>query len=179
MDVDSRVELLRSALPLQELGAWPALPATGALVSFAGLTRTPGLRGRAVERLEFEVYEPMARRVLLRLCREAQARAGGALARVLVAHRVGAVPVGEASLLVCVSSPHRAEALAAVPWLVDMIKAHAPVWKKEVYADGGGEWVAGCVAGGGGGHAAGGSGGHAGACAREAGGAEHGVGGGR
>ena len=96
MDVDSRVELLRSALPLQELGAWPALPATGALVSFAGLTRTPGLRGRAVERLEFEAYEPMARRVLLRLCREAQARAGGALARVLVAHRVGAVPVGDA-----------------------------------------------------------------------------------
>lgn len=143
--MEVRVELLAGALPLAELCAWPALPATGALATFTGLTRTPGLGGRAVARLEFEAYECMARRVLLRLCREAQARAGGALARVLVAHRLGAVPVGEASLLVCVSSPHRAEALAAVPWLVDMVKAHAPVWKKEVYEDGGGVWVGGCA----------------------------------
>jgi molybdopterin synthase catalytic subunit len=157
LDVDARVELLPGALPLAELCAWPSLPSTGALVSFTGVTRTPGLFGRAVDRLEFEAYEPMARRVLLRLCREAQARAGGALARVVVAHRLGAVPVGEASLFVCVSSPHRAEALAAVPWLVDMVKAHAPVWKKEVYCDGGGEWI-GCPACGGG--ASGGGRGH-------------------
>lgn len=157
-DVEARVELLPGALPLEALCAWPALPATGALVSFTGLTRTPGLGGRAVARLDFEAYEPMARRVLLRLCREAQARAGGALARVLVAHRLGAVPLGEASLLVCVSSPHRAEALAAVPWLVDMVKAHAPVWKKELYVDGSGEWVNACA---GCGHRGGGQGGAA------------------
>ena len=152
MDVEAHILLCASPLPAAELLAGASRPTTGALASFLGLTRTPGLRGRPVARLEFEAFQPMARRVLADLCREAQARAGGALACVVVAHRLGAVPLGEASLLVAVSSPHRAEALAAVPWLVDAIKARAPVWKKEVYTaegGGGGEWVGACTASGG------------------------------
>ncbi len=126
-------------------------PSVGAAVSFLGLTRSPGLHGKAVTHLAFEAYAPMARRALAAIALEARARLGAT--RGAIAHRLGSVPLNEASLCVCASSPHRAEALAALGFVVEAVKARVAVWKQEVYADGSRAWMANCAAGEGGAHA--------------------------
>lgn len=95
--------------------------------------------GREVLRLEYEAYEPMAIKQIHKII--AQARERWSLHTVVVAHRVGVVPVQEASIAIVCSSVHRAAALEAVSWLIDTIKAEAPIWKREVYTDGS-EWKA-------------------------------------
>jgi molybdopterin synthase catalytic subunit len=138
--------LTPEALSVEAALAFVSLPSTGAAVAFCGLTRTPGLGGRAVDHLFFEAHEPLARAGLLEAAREAASRF--TLARVAVLHRLGAVPVGQASLVVAASAPHRADALAALGHVVDSVKARVAVFKREVYADGSGVWVQGCCVGG-------------------------------
>jgi molybdopterin synthase catalytic subunit len=111
-------------------------PYAGAVSFFIGTTRD-SFDGRVVLRLEYEAYGPMARAVLGQLVVEAREAAGGVLAAVRLVHRTGLVPVGEASLLIAVSAPHRGQALTAVQALLEGVKARAPVWKKEVYEEGG------------------------------------------
>ncbi|MQL74841.1 hypothetical protein Taro_007233 [Colocasia esculenta] len=108
-------------------------PACGAVATFEGTTRDT-FEGRRVVELRYEGYGPMALRQLREIC--AAARARWAVERVAVAHRLGRVPVGEASVFVAVSSVHRADALAACGFLIDEVKASVPIWKKEVYEDG-------------------------------------------
>jgi molybdopterin synthase catalytic subunit len=138
--------LTPEALSVEAALAFVSLPSTGAAVAFCGTTRTPGLGGRPVDHLYFEAHEPLARAGLLGIAREAAARFR--LARVAVLHRLGAVPVGQASLVVAASAPHRADALAALGEVVDWVKARVAVFKREVYADGSGAWVRGCCVGG-------------------------------
>jgi hypothetical protein len=100
-----------------------------------------------VQRLEYEANARMAAKQMLAICKEARAASGGALVRVACVHRVGPVPVGEASIAIAASSPHRREAIAAVGFILDEVKARAAVWKREVYADGGASWKENCECG--------------------------------
>lgn len=112
-------------------------PEAGALASFIGTVRRRS-RGREVVHLEYEAYEEMAEPMLARLGEELTGRHG--LCSVAVHHRVGRVEVGEASVVVAVSAPHRAAALDACREAIETLKATIPLWKKEVYA-GGEEWI--------------------------------------
>ena len=110
----------------------------GAVVTFLGTTRN-NFEGKRVLHLEYEAYEAMALKKLEEIRHEVMAEFG--IQDVAVAHRIGAVPIGEISLVVAVASPHRQEAFLACHQLVDRLKETVPIWKKEVFADGS-RWVA-------------------------------------
>jgi molybdopterin synthase catalytic subunit len=109
----------------------------GAIATFTGTTRAHS-RGREVVRLEYEAYEGMAEAEMERIARELQER--HALIAVAIHHRVGIVEVGEESVVIAVSSAHRAAALAACAEAIDTLKGTVPLWKKEIYV-GGEEWI--------------------------------------
>lgn len=112
-------------------------PACGAVATFIGVTRN-SFRGKEVQYLEYEAYAPMAEREMRVIGMEI-AGLWPAVAGVAIAHRVGRVEVGEASVVIAVSAPHRREALAACAHGIERLKATLPVWKKEIFADGS-EW---------------------------------------
>lgn len=114
----------------------------GAVLLFLGVVRDHA-DGRAVTGMHYEAYEEMAERVLLEIAEEAAARAGSP--RLVVVHRVGALAVGEVSVAIAVSTPHRAEAYDASRYVIEEIKQRLPVWKKEHYVEGGESWVPGVV----------------------------------
>ncbi len=111
----------------------------GAVVTFLGVVRLHSL-GKEVEYLEYEAYEPMAKKVMGVIAQELADRFG--VLDVGIWHRTGRVNILETSLLVVVAHPHRAEAFAAAQYCVDRIKEILPVWKKEVWTDGE-SWVEG------------------------------------
>jgi molybdopterin synthase catalytic subunit len=115
-------------------------PRAGAVCLFVGTVRnhSPGREG--VTHLEYEAYGGVVEAKLAAIVAEARER--WALLSVALVHRLGSLAVGEASLGVAVSSPHRGEGLDAVGYLVDEVKRRAPIWKKEHWA-GGAEWVGG------------------------------------
>ncbi len=106
--------------------------ADGAHVLFTGVVRDHA-KGRPVIGLEYQVYAPMAKKQLTKLVEEVRARWG---LKAAVLHRYGPIPVGEAAVVVCVASAHRAEAFDACRWLIDTLKADVPIWKKETCPDG-------------------------------------------
>jgi molybdopterin synthase catalytic subunit len=112
-------------------------PAHGATTLFVGTTRIEGEGGDAVVALAYDAYGPMAESVAAVLVDEVAMRFG---ARLAVAHRLGEVPAGEASIVVAASAPHRAEAFAACRFAVDALKRDLPVWKQEIRADGTRRW---------------------------------------
>jgi molybdopterin synthase catalytic subunit len=109
----------------------------GALASFVGTVRGRS-RDRDVEYLEYEAFEEMAEPMLVRLGDDLTARHG--LCAVAIHHRLGRVEIGEASVAIAVSAPHRAAALDACREAIETLKVTIPLWKKEVYADGE-EWI--------------------------------------
>ena len=112
----------------------------GGQAVFLGTTRR-WTDGRETELLEYEAYEPMAHAELRRLVESAVSK--WPVRRAVVIHRLGRVDAGEASVLIGVATPHRADAFAACRFLIDTLKARVPIWKKERYADGTTEWVRG------------------------------------
>jgi molybdopterin synthase catalytic subunit len=132
------VDLVREPIDPARLLARVADPAAGANVLFTGTTR--GMTAGVVTRqLVYEAHEPLALAVLARLRDEAVALHG--LTACAIVHRLGAVPVGETSVAVATSAPHRREAFAAAEWLMERIKTEAPIWKCEEGADGIRDWV--------------------------------------
>jgi MoaE-MoaD fusion protein len=109
----------------------------GAVATFTGTVRKES-RGRTVHHLEYEAYTEMAESVMAGLATVLKARY--ALHDVAIHHRVGRVEIGEASVVIAISAPHRADALAACKDAIDALKETVPLWKKEVY-EGGEEWV--------------------------------------
>ena len=109
----------------------------GAVATFIGTTRLHS-RGRTVTHLEYEAYEGMAEQVMADLAAELKARY--ALCEVAIHHRIGRVGIGERSVVIAVSAPHRDDALKACSDAIDTLKERVPLWKKEVYA-GGEEWI--------------------------------------
>jgi len=127
------VRVSAEPLSLDGLAARVGDPRAGAVVTFSGVTRE-------VERLEYEAYAEMAEERMAAIAAEAAERHG--LCAVAVEHRVGQVPLSEASVIVAASAPHRGEAFAGAREIIDRVKAEAPIWKKEV--EGGEErWVEG------------------------------------
>jgi molybdopterin synthase catalytic subunit len=135
--------LQREPLDARPLEAAVRRDADGAVVTFSGVTRDHN-EGASVLGLEYEAYDEMAEAEMGRLFEEAIARFGDGFGRARVAHRLGPVPIGEASVLVVVSAPHRGPAFEAARWLMDRLKERVPIFKKERLAErgGGGErWV--------------------------------------
>ncbi len=109
----------------------------GAVAAFVGTTRARS-RGRDVLHLEYEAYEGMAEQVMADLASTLKAR--HELCEVAIHHRIGWVDIGETSVVIAVSAPHRAAALTACHEAIDELKITVPLWKKEVY-EGGEEWI--------------------------------------
>jgi MoaE-MoaD fusion protein len=109
----------------------------GAIATFTGTTRRQS-RGRDVVHLDYEAYEGMAEQVMAEIGAELEARYE--LCAVAIHHRVGRVGIGDTSVVIAVSAPHRADALAACKDAIDTLKERVPLWKKEVYR-GGEEWI--------------------------------------
>jgi MoaE-MoaD fusion protein len=112
----------------------------GAIASFLGTTRIES-RGRTVVHLEYEAYEGMAEKVMAEIAEALSARYD--LCRVAITHRIGRVGIGETSVAIAVSAPHREHALAACKEAIDTLKVDVPLWKKEVYDTGETWWVRG------------------------------------
>ena len=110
----------------------------GAVVLFLGTTRE-FTHGRRTASLDYECSPEMAERKLAEL--EAKARRRWPLVGCVVVHRIGHLALGEASIAIAVSSPHRRVAFEAGQWLIDTIKEVVPIWKQENWADGTSEWV--------------------------------------
>jgi molybdopterin synthase catalytic subunit/molybdopterin converting factor small subunit len=109
----------------------------GAIATFLGTVRSHS-RGRDVIALEYEAYEEMAEEIMAAIANDVQARYD--LCKVAMAHRLGRVEVGETSVAIAVSAPHRQDALAACADAIEALKSRVPLWKKELYADGD-EWI--------------------------------------
>ena len=110
----------------------------GAVVLFLGTTREFTGERRTVA-LDYECYPEMATKKLAEL--EAEARLRWPIVECVVVHRLGHLELGEASIAIAVSSPHRQDAFSAAQWLIDTIKQVVPIWKQEHWADGNREWV--------------------------------------
>ena len=132
------VELTREAIDTGALLAKASRPEAGAIVLFLGTTRET-TAGRRTATLDYEAYDEMAEKQLAEL--EIEARGRWPLVECLIVHRLGRVPLAEASVAIVVSTPHRAEAFAAGQWLIDSLKRDVPIWKQEHWADGTSEWV--------------------------------------
>ena len=109
----------------------------GAIATFSGTTRIQS-RGRTVEHLDYEAYEGMAEATMAEIADALHARYE--LCAIAIHHRVGRVGIGDTSVVIAVSAPHREDALAACKDAIDTLKERVPLWKKEVY-DGGEEWI--------------------------------------
>jgi MoaE-MoaD fusion protein len=131
---EPHVALREAPLSLDALVERVRDPRAGAVVTFAGVTRD-------VPSLAYEAYAEMALEQLRAVVAEAIERHG--LCAAAAEHRVGTVPLSEASVLVAVSAPHRAEAFAGAREIIDRLKALAPIWKREVDEAGGATWVQG------------------------------------
>jgi molybdopterin synthase catalytic subunit len=132
---------------LAELRATVPSSADGALVLFVGQTReSPGtpapgeedegarFTGRSVEGLEYEAYEAMALPVLAQIAREIAERFG--VTRLAILHRTGSVPLGDVSVIIAAAAAHREAAFDACRYAIEELKARAPIWKSERFADG-------------------------------------------
>jgi len=109
----------------------------GAIATFTGTTRIRS-RGRTVTHLEYEAYPGMAEDVMGQIAADLERRHD--LCAVAIHHRIGRVGIGEPSVVIAVSAPHRSDALAACREAIDTLKETVPLWKKEVY-EGGEEWI--------------------------------------
>jgi molybdopterin synthase catalytic subunit len=105
----------------------------GAVVTFHGTVRDQA-RGRRVIRLEYEAYGPMALALFDHLGKEAAERWHGT--RLSIHHRLGTCEVGDTTVLIAAASAHRAAAFEACRFAIEQLKAHAPIWKREIYEDG-------------------------------------------
>jgi molybdopterin synthase catalytic subunit/molybdopterin converting factor small subunit len=131
------IEITDRPIQLDRLLGATADPGSGAVVVFLGVVRD-NARGRRVDHLEYEAYDTLARREMEGIAEAIAARWPGA--RVAMIHRTGRLGVGEASVAISVSAPHRAEAFEAGRFAIDTLKQTVPIWKKEVW-DGGEAWV--------------------------------------
>tara|TARA_B110000977_G_scaffold170550_1_gene221368 strand:- start:934 stop:1413 length:480 start_codon:yes stop_codon:yes gene_type:complete len=130
------VEITASQLSIDRAYTHAQFPSAGAVVSFVGTTRDV-FQGNKVEKLEYECYTPMALTKLQELCLLIRTRWD--VCKIYIAHRTGTVKVGESSVIIAVSSPHRQDALQATHWCIDELKATVPIWKKEFF-EGGEVW---------------------------------------
>jgi molybdopterin converting factor subunit 1 len=133
-------EITKKPLDPQRAAAAVRRDESGAVVLFSGVARNHS-EGRRVLALEYDAYPEMAARKLREVAKETSAR--WPITGIAIHHRIGRLELGEASLLVAVSSAHRREAFEACQYAVDRVKQTVPIWKKEIWEDGEGAWVTG------------------------------------
>ena len=131
------VALVETVIDVQQLVAAVSRPASGAVLLFLGTVRDSH-QGRAVGKLTYSAYQPMAEQTLERIVTELEAAAPGL--RVGIVHRMGEVAAGETSVAIAVSSPHRAAAYEASRSALERLKKEVPIWKREHYLDGQCAW---------------------------------------
>jgi len=132
------IELVREPIDTAKVLQSVESNAAGAVILFLGTTRE-FTEDRQTESLDYDCYPEMAQQELGRL--EQQANERWPLTGCTIVHRLGHLEIGEASVAVAVSSPHRQVAFDAGKWLIDTLKDVVPIWKKENWADGTSEWV--------------------------------------
>ena len=130
------------ALDLGAAAAAVGAASCGAVATFVGLVRDHNA-GRRVHYLEYECYEPLAVRSFERIAGEAADH--WPEARLFIAHRLGALQIGETSVVIAAAAPHRADAFAACRYAIERIKQISPIWKREFF-EGGDSWVEGATA---------------------------------
>ena len=130
-------EIVGGPIDASAVTAAVADPATGATCTFIGTTRDHN-DGRQVTRLEYEAYPEMALAEMRKIGETAKER--WPIARIAIVHRIGIVPIGEASVVIAVSSAHRRAAFEACHFAIDRLKEVVPIWKKEHF-DGGEVWI--------------------------------------
>ena len=136
---DDWVGLTAEPIPVGRAVAWAERPHCGAVVLFTGTVRDHAEGRPGVTALEYEAYEEEVAPRLTDIAGEARRR-WPALGRVAVLHRVGVLDVGETSVLIAVSAPHRAEAFDAARFCIDTLKTTVPIWKRETW-EGGSDWA--------------------------------------
>ena len=129
------VGLTEDELPVGRVADWAVLPSCGAVVTFTGTARDHAAGRPDVSQLEYEAYESQIGPRFEAIVDEARRRWPD-LGRVAVLHRTGPVAIGEATVVVAASSPHREAAFEAARWCIDSLKATAPIWKRETWAGG-------------------------------------------
>ena len=138
MHTDVTRDVIDPQTVLERVGS----PADGAAVLFLGTVRQQN-DGRPVSGMRYDAFTEMAGPVLREIAGEAAARAG--TDRIAVVHRVGELAVGEVSVAIAVSSPHREAAFDAARYIIEQIKQRLPVWKQEHYVAGDARWLEGSV----------------------------------
>src|SRR5258708_15948490 len=125
--------------PIDEMALDDAVrtDADGAVIVFRGVARRFS-RGRDVVHLEYEAYPEMAEKVMAEIGDEMKTR--WPITEVAMVHRTGVLEIGQASVAIAVSAPHRGEAFAACQYAIDRLKQIVPIWKKEVWSDGS-QWI--------------------------------------
>ncbi len=124
-------------IDLNELVTYVGDPGAGAVSTFIGTTRDNN-EGRSILSLDYEAYPGMAEQEMARLGEEVAEKWD--ITRVAMVHRIGTVPIGEASVIIAVSAPHRDDAFKACRYAIDELKKRVPIWKKEIYR-GGEIWI--------------------------------------
>jgi molybdopterin synthase catalytic subunit len=115
-------------------------PDAGGIDLFLGTTRSEqSAEGKPLAALDYQSYEEMALAQLQKLA--AAARSQSPINKLAIVHRIGRVAVGQPSVVIAVSSPHRAEAFTACRWLIDELKKDVTIWKQEIWGDGTARWV--------------------------------------
>jgi len=137
-ELNDRRYLTRSPISLDVLLAEVAHPGCGGTSVFLGTVRN-GPDEQGVTAIEYSAYEEMVEAEFVRLLADARARWPDA--RVAVRHRLGTIPVGEASIAIAAAAPHRAQAFEACRFVIEEVKRRIPVWKKELRVDGSEVWV--------------------------------------
>ncbi|MGD0742040.1 MAG: molybdenum cofactor biosynthesis protein MoaE [Acidimicrobiales bacterium] len=132
------IAVLADRLPVAEAMAWASQPDCGAVVTFCGSVRDASEGRPGVVSLAYEAYEAYVATKMAEVARAVRARFPE-VRRVALLHRVGVLAVGEVSVAVVVATPHRSDAFAAARTCLDMVKATAPIWKRETWA-GGSDW---------------------------------------
>jgi molybdopterin synthase catalytic subunit len=135
---ETRIDLTREVIDFADLTEWARSNRAGAVVLFLGTVREMTGDRRTVA-LDYEAYPEMARAKMQQIANQASAR--WPIIRAAIAHRFGHLGLGDVSVAVAVSTPHRNDAFEAGRFLIDTLKEVVPIWKQENWADGSKEWV--------------------------------------
>ncbi|RPI11793.1 MAG: molybdenum cofactor biosynthesis protein MoaE [Actinobacteria bacterium] len=138
VDRDTWVSLTEQPLPVASAADWAVRPDCGAVVVFSGTARNHAEGRPDVEVLEYEAYEEQVVPRLEAIASEARRR-WPSTGRLAVLHRTGRIEIGESSVVVAASAPHRDDAFQAARFCIDTLKSSVPIWKRETWS-GGSEW---------------------------------------
>ncbi|XP_075397141.1 molybdopterin synthase catalytic subunit [Tenrec ecaudatus] len=136
-EAEDVIKFTAERLSVDEVSQLVTSPCCGAVSLFVGTTRNH-FEGKKVVSLEYEAYLPMAEKEVRKICGDIRQK--WPVRHIAVFHRLGLVPVSEASVIIAVSSVHRAASLEAVSYAIDALKAKVPIWKKETYGESAPSW---------------------------------------